>query len=97
MCKVFVVPFNAGPPFVADAIGENVDENESTVTGGVNIFASLSPIPENTFEDSSTPEAVNTFESSSWKVSQEKLSFRNNVHNSVVFLFYRQVSSFIAV
>ena len=63
VCKVFVVSFSAGPPLAAPVIDENVDENESTVTGGVNILASLSPMPENTLEESSTPDAVNTFES----------------------------------
>ncbi len=62
---MLVVSFNAGPPFCAEAMDENVVEKESTVTGGLNIFASLSPMPEYTFGDSWTLVAVNTFESSS--------------------------------
>ena len=65
VCKVLVASFSAGPPLFVEVIDENVDENESTVTGGVNILASLSPIPEKTFEESSALDAVNTFDSSS--------------------------------
>ncbi len=70
VCKVFVESFRAGPPPLVTRDDENVDENESTDTGGVNILASLSPMPENTPPDGlegsmSIPEAVNTLDSSS--------------------------------
>ncbi len=75
VCKVFVESFRAGPPPLVTRDDENVDENESTDTGGVNILASLSPMPANTppvgLEGSiSSPEAVNTLDSSSCKKQQ---------------------------